>query len=158
MFWAILIGAVVIWIAVAAVFPPPVVYGLLALIFTPAICFAIFYNPQERSESDQILSQEVLPLKSLSSEGGFYLGSRIIDSEPSYSYYAEQEDGSYNLFTVPASSAKIFEVKGTSPQVTIITREEPNTPFSFGGSSREYLTYEFLVPEGSVKDNFDLVP
>lgn len=90
-------------------------------------------------------------------EGQFFLGSGFIGSKPVISYIYKMDNGAKVLAHANASSSQVFEEDGKTPEVKLIWSEfdrpwlVPNTPTKFD-------RYEFVVPQGSVSNNYTMEP
>lgn len=103
-------------------------------------------------------------IKSLSdgqaTRGSFFLGSGVLDDVPTYFYYAEVGERQYRQKTAPASRVTIREDSSEKPHVEKVGQEfDTNFWFSFmatGDRSSRHDRYVFVVPEGSVIQNYTL--
>lgn len=91
-------------------------------------------------------------------EGHFYLGGGTVNSSPVYMYYLEEEDG-FHLYNVYAYDARITYTDST-PQMVVHYNKSANTFWSrnlgYADDAEQYRSYEFQVPSGSVKQNYNL--
>lgn len=92
-------------------------------------------------------------------QGSFFLGSGTIDTTPVYMYYAQDSKGRYRLYHVNASQSYVTYTDDT-PTLVIHGNEMNDKWYSFdtGFSVSDYDddVYEFRVPRGSIKQNFNL--
>lgn len=84
--------------------------------------------------------------------GSFFLGIGSVDSKPVYMYYTD-DNGVFELHQLEAKRAYVTYTDG-SPQVVLHTDRSTNKWISVF-SSLNYK-YEFQVPRGSVRANFNL--
>lgn len=91
--------------------------------------------------------------------GSFFLGSGTIDTTPVYMYYAQDNKGRYRLYHVNASQSYVTYTDET-PTLVIHGKEMNDKWYSLdtGFATPEYAddVYEFRVPRGSIKQNFNL--
>ena len=91
-------------------------------------------------------------------EGRFYLGSGYVSTSPVYMYYLSEPEG-YRLYHPNASQSYITYTNDT-PQMVVHFKKSGNLFWSrhFGNADdyEDYRTYEFQVPRGSVKQQFNL--
>ena len=91
-------------------------------------------------------------------EGNFFLGTGVINGSMRYVFYKINDDSTYQMWQVNYYDAKIRYVN-TQPKV-IITDKRPSkslfNKFAIDISDESYQTYMFEVPNGSIKNSFEL--
>ncbi len=90
--------------------------------------------------------------------GSFFLGSGTIGGQMKYVYYIQNNDNTYQMFQTDCYKAKIKYVN-TKPQIVITEVSVDETlwnKFALDIVGETGQTYIFEVPQGSIKNNYEL--
>jgi len=137
------------WPEWSAVFFTFFVSALIAFFAAGAVNFVTYFKVDEPV-------QKYTAIANLSDgsgvSGSFFLGIGSVDSKPVYMYYTDK-NGVFELHQLEARRAYVTYTDGR-PQVVIHTDRSTNKWISVV-PGWDY-TYEFQVPRGSVRANFNL--
>lgn len=107
-----------------------------------------------------VWSENITTLKDNNSVNGqfFFLGGGVINGSMKYVFYQQNEDSTYQMWQVDYYNAKIRYVN-TQPKVIITDKRWAKTfynKWAIDMDSESRQTYVFEVPQGSVKNTFEL--
>jgi len=127
------------------------IFGLI-IGFCFAMCVGLFSNTKEVED----YTKEIVSIEDTTTTNGeFSLGFGVINEEPSYIVYQEQ-DGGYTMEDYPASLTTVFEC--SDPKV-VKFETVPTMSIWLGVAVDSLLPrYEIHVPCDTIKKNFVLGP
>lgn len=135
-----------------AAFIAALVSALVIFIYSAIVTHPTFWHVTSSAKAEY----EIRALTTDSDvTGKRYLFSGYIDEKPVISYIRDNGDGGLLLKRVDASDSVIYE-GDYEPEIEITTTEYGN-PF-FHPWTREYETFSFRVPEGSVSTEVAVAP
>ncbi len=121
--------------------------GLAAIGINMGIGWVIDAEGEEYTETQEIVS--------LSDSTGVATGGFLyITSEDQYSYYIENQDGSFELKSIDAEDVKIHEISEGQPRVEH-TESYEEIKFWYGETPTDE-SYDIFVPDDSVVREFEL--
>ena len=87
--------------------------------------------------------------------GSFFLGSGRVNGTMSYAFYYKNSDNEYKLQTVDANNSAIIYTDSI-PIFEQYTLRMVNNNWSILGMYDGQKKYKFKIPQGSIKNNFNL--
>lgn len=137
-------------------------FGVIYIISCYAFFSSSVFNKKEIiKEYDSIDTTHIVSLKdNLSVRGSFFLGSGIISNTMKYVFYIKNYDGSYSSQMIDADDVRIMYAKN-NPRIEVtkhITEyREKNVVENDILTRDSYVVSKIIyVPEGSIKNNFEL--
>lgn len=147
------------WLASIAV---GTLWGLLGAFVTALIGTIIFVVLAAFVPSGDIVTHKT-PLRALgnsqSPSGHFFLGSGTIDSEAYYTYITQRQDGGYQVESIQADNAVIYEDVASEGYLTTYTRvQAPGwlAPFPVEQAAASRFMAEIHIPEGSIQLGYNV--
>lgn len=132
----------------------PAFWTILVLLGIPAIWlnFHLYSNYKVERETYNYLQNVG---DSNGTRGSFSLFGGSIDNQPVYMYYLQDDSGKFRLYHVDADSAYVTYTNET-PKIVYHSSYSRNIWMSYNPDDGAVDEFEFRVPEGSVKQNYNL--
>ncbi len=121
----------------------------------------LWYQQYEKNEKTEIIA-----LRNFAGiKGDFFVGSGQIRSAPYYFFYYKTTDGGKKLRTIEAETTTIYEEKRSDGYIMKVVKKETYKPdrwvllipkFLLPPEQSHLSGYVIHIPEGSVKQGFDL--
>lgn len=134
------------------------IYSVFGVIIGGSVGILVALAIPSKMKTVKIETKIVCLQDNNSTKGNFFLGSGNIDGIMKYSYYVETSDGGFKL---KQTESELSTIKYSTEEPKIIeyksTMVDPKNAFiNYFALDNNHSVYEFLIPIGTIKTEYNL--